>query len=300
MWLYIIGNGFDRHHDLPTGYDDYKQWLEANDVHLLRDFERFDYFSDNLEDDRWTCLEEILGVVWDSLCEDLWRQNAPNMSDDSPAWDDFWIEAEERLAFFDGFARLRFGEWVRSIDVSKVTKKVELRDAAAYLSFNYTNTLERLYHIPASSILHIHGSVMDSCQRLQFGSPKNSPDHIIDSLSEEYSHEDWYGASISLGIQSIAKSCCAAWKDLRGNYPKLTSFLSGLAEVSSVCIMGHSYSGVDIPYYSNVIVPFFSGAEWIFCEYEDSCEKRLEIDRFCRNNRIENYRVTGYWEFDLS
>lgn len=300
MWLYIIGNGFDLHHDLHTGYKNYRQWLAANDAHLLDDFERFGYFSGNPENDRWACLEEALGVAWDSLCGDLWGQNIPNMSDESPGWDDFWIEAKERLAFFDSFTRLRFGEWVRGIDVSKAVNKVDLRDGAAYLSFNYTATLERLYRIPASSILHIHGSVLDAYQQLQFGSPRNSPDQIISSLSEVYSREDWYGASISLGIHSIAKSSYAAWKDLKGNYPKLTLFLAGLADVSSVCIMGHSYCGIDAPYYSDVIAPLFRDAEWVFCEYVDSREKRLEIDDFCRMNRIENYRVTGYWEFDLS
>ena len=29
--LYIIGNGFDKHHDIPSGYQDYRRWLEDNE-----------------------------------------------------------------------------------------------------------------------------------------------------------------------------------------------------------------------------------------------------------------------------
>lgn len=43
MWLFIIGNGFDFHHDLHTEYKYYKQWLEENDAHLFGDFERCEY-----------------------------------------------------------------------------------------------------------------------------------------------------------------------------------------------------------------------------------------------------------------
>ena len=29
--LYILGNGFDKHHDIPSGYQDYRKWLEDNE-----------------------------------------------------------------------------------------------------------------------------------------------------------------------------------------------------------------------------------------------------------------------------
>jgi hypothetical protein len=33
--LYIIGNGFDLHHHIPSSYNDFKEWLEDNDIDTL-------------------------------------------------------------------------------------------------------------------------------------------------------------------------------------------------------------------------------------------------------------------------
>lgn len=33
--LYIIGNGFDLHHGIPSGYHSYRQWLEENHPGVL-------------------------------------------------------------------------------------------------------------------------------------------------------------------------------------------------------------------------------------------------------------------------
>lgn len=32
--LYIIGNGFDRHHDVENGYNSFRDWLKRNDPEL--------------------------------------------------------------------------------------------------------------------------------------------------------------------------------------------------------------------------------------------------------------------------
>ena len=33
--LYIIGNGFDLHHHIPSSYNNFKEWLEDNDIDTL-------------------------------------------------------------------------------------------------------------------------------------------------------------------------------------------------------------------------------------------------------------------------
>lgn len=51
-----------------------------------------------------------------------------------------------------------FNEWIESIDISNAKAKFSLSTKARYLTFNYTETLERLYNIPQQNILHVHGS----------------------------------------------------------------------------------------------------------------------------------------------
>lgn len=51
-----------------------------------------------------------------------------------------------------------FRNWVDSININDAEKVLDLPMECRYLTFNYTETLERVYSIPESNILHIHGS----------------------------------------------------------------------------------------------------------------------------------------------
>ena len=51
-----------------------------------------------------------------------------------------------------------FTEWVNSIDITVADKVLDLPSCSKYLTFNYTETLEKIYGIPQLNILHIHGS----------------------------------------------------------------------------------------------------------------------------------------------
>ena len=39
--LYVIGNGFDIHHDIPSRYSDYREWLEENDAELIENLRNY-------------------------------------------------------------------------------------------------------------------------------------------------------------------------------------------------------------------------------------------------------------------
>jgi hypothetical protein len=61
--LYIIGNGFDIAHQLPTSYEHFHQWLLDNGYKsFVRDFE---YLYPDVKDgcDYWCDLESALGKI---------------------------------------------------------------------------------------------------------------------------------------------------------------------------------------------------------------------------------------------
>ena len=65
--IYIIGNGFDKHHRLNTSYENYKSYLKNVNPFLV---ERFDYYlgwKDIRSDDinKWSELEVYLGHITD-------------------------------------------------------------------------------------------------------------------------------------------------------------------------------------------------------------------------------------------
>ena len=67
MKLYICGNGFDRHHNLPTGYSDYKNYLSEHHPTLLRDYNSFPYLTETAISDRWTDVEAALCIDYDEF-----------------------------------------------------------------------------------------------------------------------------------------------------------------------------------------------------------------------------------------
>ena len=132
--LFIIGNGFDLHHGLGTSYSDYHKWLKVHDKQVVKDFDSFVYavecsdFENSLDctrssaredDHRWSSLEESLGIEWDDLCYETLEHTYPDLTEDNPGWDDFWLELQVRLEYLKKLTRDRFREWVESIDVSK-------------------------------------------------------------------------------------------------------------------------------------------------------------------------------------
>lgn len=313
--LLIIGNGFDLCHDLATKYSDYRNWLLDHDKHVVTEFELDDYAtecpnrvsslgcktgSNDEHDHRWSSLEESLGIEWDDLCYETLEHTNPDLTEDNPGWDDFWIELQVRLEYLKKLTRDRFREWVESIDVSKVKPVLDLPDTASFITFNYTPTLEHVYGVRPDRILHIHGSVLNKDELLQFGSPDNNPKELQKMLEEKYGMDDFYGATIQQGVTVACDRCADTWKNIEGNYDALNHFLDNLVKIDTVIIMGNSFDKVDKPYYRDVLAPRYRDAEWVFCEQDSSENKQYDIDKFCHGLAITNYRKTDYTEFKIA
>ena len=231
-FLLIIGNGFNLHHGQATSYSDYRGWLLDHDEQVATDFETFGFAveSSNLEgslgcirgsakgvDPRWSSLEESLGIEWDDLCHETLEHTYPDLTEDNPGWDDFWIELHMRLEYLKKLTRDRFRECVESIDVSNVKPALDLPDTASFITFNYTPTLEYVYGVRPDRILHIHGCVLNKNELLQFGSPDNNPFELQKMLEDEYGMDDFYGATIQQGVTVACDRCADTWKNARIN-----------------------------------------------------------------------------------
>lgn len=235
--LIIIGNGFDLYHGLSTSYSDYRDWLLDHDEQVVADFESFDYATECLlhesslscqsssmeeGDRRWSSLEESLGIEWDDLCYETLGHAYPNLTDDNPGWNDFWIELQVRLEYLKKLTRDRFREWVESIDLSKAQPVLDLPGTASFITFNYTPTLEYVYGVSPDKILHIHGRVLDKNELLQFGSPDNNPNELQKMLEDKYGMDDFYGATIQQGVTVACDRCADTWKNIEGTTTLLT------------------------------------------------------------------------------
>ena len=109
--------------------------------------------------------------------------------------------------------------------------------------------------------------------------------------------DDFYGATIQQGVTVACNRCADTSKNIEGNYDALNHFLDTLAKINTVIIMGNSFDKVDKPYYRDVLATRYRDAEWVFCEHDSSEDKQYDIDKFCHELAISNYRKTDYMEF---
>ncbi len=324
MKLYIIGNGFDRHHNMPTSYYDYKLFLNNYHPEAIKEFESFEYIKGYDNDDiYWTDLEESLSLDADSLLNDFVNEYYPDVTSDTDyTWDEMRVELETITRFIYNFTGVYFITWIQSIDPTKyiVDKNLDLDSNGLFITFNYTSTLESLYQIPSENILHIHGKSNDDLASkiiasnsyhpaktleeaeiidpipippinnhsvhsvIQFGSTQNDPAIIGETLQNKYTNDDFHGASISQGVNEIIKYCYASYKNLDANYSLLKDFISN-NPISEIIILGHSFDGIDEPYYSDVIIPALKDKKWVFYIHDNN-ENYLS---FVKKYNIKNH-----------
>ncbi len=167
--LYIIGNGFDKYHKLPTGYDDFHKFVMDKHTDIENNFEEYFQLRTN-KDGLWSDFESDLGTFnWKSF---FVEKNHLDVGDESfrPSFvfgleDDLKQETDELIEKI----RDAFENWLNQICLESIDKKLDLEEESIFLNFNCTLTLEEVYKIPKEKIFHIHGDVENDQGCLIFG-----------------------------------------------------------------------------------------------------------------------------------
>lgn len=277
MRLIIVGNGFDLHHGLKTGYKDYAHFLKEHYPNTLESIQGSEYFDGECsdifdsEDLFWTDAEGNLKLNFELMLEETVDGYYPDLSEKSDArWHRAEFDSEEKVKMIDSaFTTHALVNWIQLIDVTKVdeTRKVTLFPSDVFVSFNYTETLEKVYKVPSERILHIHGCISNP-DSLQFGNPDQTPSVVRKKFEDVYGEDEFYGMSIEPAANNYVALADSFSKNIDSNIPKLEIFLAG-KDIDEVVIMGHSYPGVDKPYYEKVLLPRFLTAKWTFYCYSD-------------------------------
>lgn len=157
--LYVIGNGFDLWHDIPSSYREFKSFVKERNRDL---FDTVEIYLSAEED--WSDLESALASIdVDSVIEDLDHFMVSYAADDwSDAYHhDFQYEVERVVERLSATLRIQFGKWIRQLAIPNrfsAGKRLQSIDAnGLFLTFNYTATLRERYGVPDAHVLHIHG-----------------------------------------------------------------------------------------------------------------------------------------------
>ncbi|WP_026528728.1 bacteriophage abortive infection AbiH family protein [Butyrivibrio sp. VCD2006] len=295
--LYVLGNGFDLEHDLPTRYKDFKSYLEIHnkeflnklasvyDVFMVEDHYIEDdytnpwpkeYFFDNSEK-WWQDFENSLGngeefeynfrIMAENMIDNMRDDDGDPMPDIESTLE---TEFEKNYSFME---RLNDNvlDWIRSIEVDKANKRTDRfsKNDAYYLVFNYTNTLEKVYEVDRSDICYIHGSAGEGRVIMGHGNKE-----ALYTAEENYKikKNDKYNsmnneAEIDWAIYSFYK---ASFKDTENIIEENEYYFSKYGNVDEVHILGHSLGEVDWPYFAEIKRNIKPKAKWYFYEH---CEE---------------------------
>lgn len=302
MKLYIIGNGFDKAHNLKTSYWDFRCYLEKNAETFLIEFEKlyghYPYDPDEVHipiDKKESVMEQRKDILYNTLWRSFELSLGEPVESEFDTICDTAIDQMEELesgpigiedtlnAFFEG----QFGfvmdlqdhlfKWAKQVELKGATVKKDgiKKNADLFLTFNYTATLEYVYGIDSSNICHIHGGVPPYCNNNPIIGHGNT-----DSIqqwnrlkSENDSVFDEGGASKCAAIANFYKRTL---KDtemiLAGNH----DFFNRMNGVDEVIVIGHSMGEVDLPYFRKVVDVSGNSIPWTVLYYSNSEKSSLE------------------------
>ena len=228
--LYIIGNGFDRHHGLPCGYADFRAWLQGNKADAFRKLNRI---YGECKSDKWSDFEANLVSF-----------NMVDYPDDVSRADLMKLKTDLQVAY---------REWSKSIRTPGPESIIDDIDRSAlFFTFNYTRTLEDLYGIDEDRIVYLHGSVDNGS--LVFGN-----DSMGDGVSDyalENACEIGMDADLYLDMVHVKMSQEFA-DEFRKPVAKIIEKhrydIESLAGIEEMIVLGFSYSKIDMPYLERII-----------------------------------------------
>ena len=282
--LFILGNGFDVAHKLETIYGDFRKFLKK------RSLGEINYQpSVGMDQDGGQCVDQtylagfLLGIVdgvagedWRDFEESLGRLNYTEYIED---YDLFEYDDNPFRAIYareDISADLKvcvpllkdcFAQWIDSIDVSAAEKTdfcEYIGEGDVFITFNYTDTLERIYGVPADNVCHIHGC---SGSGIVVGPGETENPYSEDSFAY-------------LGAQDkFAELFEELKKDTRGCYIANKKFFDGLKskDITDVFSIGFSFSHIDNFYIAKICEVLSKRTVWHLTVFDEKRGRNEEI-----------------------
>lgn len=268
--LYILGNGFDLMHGIPSSYSDFARFCKQKKETL--------YFLINEEfpklckdpDILWSNFEEALGTPdYDFMLKEAKRNDIGKIENmEKPLGVDYY-ELRDMMA-----------KWIeslsKSIEVTKVSKQVYFdKENTFFLTFNYTNTLEEIYGIPSERCCHIHERY-DKTRPVDFvgynwGHSKCDNEINTKLKSLRLDATDVIPHEIKEAVMYFGKR----YDD--GNR-KLESCVESIPkQVSDIIVMGHSMAEVGYPYFKRICETYPSAQWHIFYFNQNDLNRKRKV-----------------------
>lgn len=278
--LFIIGNGFDITCGIKSKYVDFRQWLKSNNTYPKL-YELMEHLFNNCEYDFWGDIEKALGEYDEEQIMNACNLN-PDIDYDHPIRYVSSIESTPDMfkSILDEFLEA-FNNWVNSIDITCAKKIGDLPQDSKYLTFNYTETLEKIYRIPKDNVLHIHGSRLSKEKGYIIGH-NNYRDRY-----DAYDKSQLY--FIQKAQEDIIDDMNGLVKDTKSIIIQNQNFFHRLSNnIERVVVYGHSLSQIDRPYIDEIVKQIGIDEPWVI--YYHTEDDNSSIESFVKEKGLSNVR----------
>lgn len=267
--LFIIGNGFDLAHNLPTRFN-------PNFLNFTQKYEQDNFWDlyQTREDDIWSNFENLLGYPNFNSLEEIFDGYAPDyLSDRESNRDGIIYQVELNGNLHDALYEFADNAEKCLSNIQSHTFFEQILDLDGhYINFNYTHTLEDIYRIPAKQILHIHGEVRKNNLKLGYPQGNFKPEKysydvkakgrgpFAEMETEDYINdiEDYY---VRTAYEGLLNKCKSFYKEIELDI--LKDFLDeNRYKIEQIVIYGHSCA-IDFEYFRYLNIRY-SNAHWKF------------------------------------
>lgn len=287
--LFIIGNGFDLSHNLPTHYDNFREYLRTTYTYrfdeepielaegilgpsgeMIYDDDMSVHYLDHLitlanDYETWADFENSLAFLDYSIVEETIQTIYDNEGDIQPFHTGAnYEDTYEDLSNIINQIPVLFSEWIHSIRISEYSyhyppkivhsfKNIIDPDEDIFLTFNYTTTLESLYE--AQNVTHIHGCQNED-EELIVG-------HNIDLPYEEEAYQqDIYKRKMQERLRKNVELCL--------NNNEVFFYTLEDSDIDAIYSYGFSFADVDLDYIQKIINSIdTSNITWFFESYPE-------------------------------
>lgn len=251
MKLYIIGNGFDIYHEIPCKYSDFKRFCEreANDM-----YRRLNAYYDDA-DDLWSYFERNLPNINGEALISWAADRNPDWNRNREGYYCFIDELKNEVDFLEPLLSLYFRDWIMTLNLENITPRLNLdTEDCKFLNFNYTKTLEIVYHVNRNDITYIHGVVNGNFPKLVVGHCAS-----IDEIRELFQNDNVFKKEAYDEIAGLV----AGWrKDTERIISENENFFNSIHTVNEIYVLGSSMSDVDLPYFNKIKNVVEENAVW--------------------------------------
>jgi len=290
--LYIIGNGFDLHHNLDTRYLSYQLFISNQNNELDSFYEEYFNFR-NENDSEWTYFEEDLGTFNhkaffdnNNYIDTTYEGFKPSMLF---ALEDDLVREAERV---EEMMRKSFFDWLNGIDIYSIeeNKRIDLNPNSKYFSFNYTSVLESFYNIPNKNIMYIHGNLHNNVEDIIIGHQS-----FFDSTPELDEKGD-SNRTIFTDSEHLAKIIFDNFfKPVEILIDIEKQYFEELKDITEIIVLGHSLNDIDILYFKEISKRTRPDAKWVVSYYEAeelNTHKNKIINIGIETSRISMIKIT--------